>query len=287
MVWKCHAMSAELDAPYLDAHLHLQDERLAAHLDQIVGALRAAGISRWVVNATCEADWPAVARLAEDYAEVVPCFGLHPWKVKQRSEQWRKHLRQYLERFANAGVGEIGLDKWIRGHDLKDQSGVLRDQLEMAVEYDRPAMIHCLRCFGTLRNLLVDLRSARGFPGDLRYLLHSYGGPKEMVEEFAQLGGYFSFSGYFLEPRKTDTRKAFAEVPIDRLLIESDAPDMLLPIDLQAISLAADTDGTRLNHPANVPVIYRELAKLRKVDESCLARQVAVNFSSLVTTNSG
>ena len=268
---------------YLDAHLHLQDERLAPHRENIVSCLRAAGISRWVVNGTCEDDWEAVAQLAEANSEVIPCFGLHPWKIENRSDQWRERLCGYLERFPEAGVGEIGLDKWIRDHDLEDQQWLAREQLEFAVEYDRPAMIHCLRCFGTLRDLLVDLRSASGFPDDFRFLLHSYGGPKEMVEGFAELGAYFSFSGYFLEERKADTRKAFAAVPIDRLLIETDAPDMPPPIDLEALPLTAeaDADGKRLNHPANLPVIYRQVAKLRNLDEIDFMRQVAMNFAGL------
>jgi TatD DNase family protein len=275
------------DRFFVDAHLHLQDERLDPYREKIIDDLRAAGISRWVVNGTCEDDWEAVAQLAEKYPEVIPCFGLHPWKIKDRSEQWRERLCNYLERFPEAGIGEIGLDKWIRDHDLEDQELVLRDQLEFAVEYDRPTMVHCLRCFGTLRDLFVDFRNASGFPEEFHFLLHSYGGPKEMVEEFARLGAWFSFSGYFMEERKADTREAFAAVPLDRLLIETDAPDMPLPADLEAISLTTEEEGMRLNHPANLPIIYREVAKLRKLDNTSLMRQVAINFSRFNTGHGG
>ena len=269
------------DPPLIDAHLHLQDERLAPRLEKIIADLRAAGITRWVVNGTCEDDWKAVAQLAESYPEVLPCFGLHPWKIKERSDLWRERLREYLERFPDAGVGEVGLDKWIRDHDLEDQGMVLRDQLELAAELDRPAMIHCLRCFGTLRDLLVDFRNASDTPEHFRFLLHSYGGPREMVAEFAELGAWFSFSGYFLEERKAATREAFSDVPPERLLVESDAPDMPLPADLEAVVLEPQPGSRRVNHPANLPAIYRELAKLRGVDESALRRRTANNLDTL------
>ncbi|MCB1091613.1 MAG: TatD family hydrolase, partial [Verrucomicrobiae bacterium] len=81
-----------MSIPYLDAHLHLQDDRLGPHLDGIVTELRRWGIGRWVVAGTRESDWETVAQLAERYPEVVPCYGLHPWFVADRSEDWEATL---------------------------------------------------------------------------------------------------------------------------------------------------------------------------------------------------
>jgi TatD DNase family protein len=270
-------MSESLPAPLFDAHLHLQDERLTPCRTQVIDDLRAAGIQRWVVNGTCEADWEAVAQLANEYPEVLPCFGLHPWQTKGRSEHWQAQLLDYLEKYPHAGVGEIGLDKWIRGYDLDDQEIVFRAQLELAVELQRPAMIHCLKCHGRLLEVLKD----SNLPADYRFLLHSYGGPQEMVADFAKLGAMFSFSGYFLEERKAATRDAFAAVPIERLLIETDAPDMPLPEALLTATLPSNAGSKRLNHPANLPVIYLEMAKLCKLDENTVVQQVALNFGKL------
>ena len=264
--------------PLIDAHLHLQDPRLDTSRESVIAEMRACGIGQWVVNGTDETDWETVANLAGANDEVVPCFGLHPWKSKQRSADWLTRLNQKLDQFPAAGVGEIGLDKWIRDHDLNDQEEVFRAQLEIAVERRRPAMIHCLQCFGRLRDVLAEL----SLPDDFRFLLHSYGGPLEMVDSFIELGAFFSFSGYFLKERKAATRAAFAKVPDDRLLIETDAPDMPLPKHLVACSLPPDGASGRLNHPANLAVIYRQVAALRGLEEGELRKQVADNFRSLV-----
>jgi len=270
-------MSPENAGPLIDAHLHLQDPRLDEHRDSVIHDLRAAGISHWVINGTHESDWDAVAKLARANTEVVPCFGLHPWKIKNRSDDWLTVLTEKFADFPSAGVGEIGLDKWIRDYDLDDQEKVFRAQLEIAVERRRPAIIHCLKCFGRLRNLLADT----SLPDDFRFLLHSYAGPVELVESFIELGAYFSFSGYFLEEKKTATREVFAHVPDDRLLIETDAPDMPLPRIMVEHHLPTNTSTRRLNHPANISVIYKQVASLRNIEANELTQQVAKNFAAL------
>ena len=142
-----------------------------------------------------------------------------------------------MESHPNAGVGEIGLDRWIEGHDPKVQSEVFLPQLALAAELNRPATIHCLRAWGALDELLrTHPLPKRGF------LLHAYGGPQEMVAGFAKLGGYFSFNAYFLHERKARQREVFRHIPADRLLVETDAPDMRPPDELTAFPLR-DADG--------------------------------------------
>lgn len=238
-------------APLYDAHLHLQDECLRPHLDEIVAELRRLDIRRWVVNGTCEADWPEVARLAETYPEVLPAYGMHPWFIKDRSDHWEEMLSDYLsapERRAVA-VGEIGLDKWIRDHRIDEQEAVFRRQLRLAAAAQLPPVIHCLKAWGRLLEVLnSEPLPERGF------LLHSFAGPVEMVDDFLELGAYFSFSGYFLQERKAAVVETFRQIPRDRILLETDAPDMLPPEDVITHPLS-DEEGNAINHPANLRAI--------------------------------
>ena len=97
-------------------------------------------------------------------------------------------------------------------------------QLRLAAERNLPLSIHCLQAWGPLLDILrAEPRPACGF------LLHSYGGAAELVAPLAELGAYFSLPGYFALERKTRQREAFRQVPADRLLIETDAPDQSLP----------------------------------------------------------
>ena len=108
-------------------------------------------------------------------------------------------------------------------------------------------------------------------------MLHSFGGPVEMIPVFAKLGAYFSFPGYFLQQRKLKQREAFKAVPADRLLIETDAPDQLLPEDKNRYPLVG-MDGKPLNHPANLPAVYAGLAEFLGEKLDSLAARVAENF---------
>jgi TatD DNase family protein len=257
-----------------DAHNHLQDTRLDAVRDEVMQLLPTLGIGEVVVDGSAEDDWEDVAKLAREHPWVRPSFGLHPWYVKERTSAWQERLLGYLQAFPSAPVGEIGLDRWIENPDIEAQIECFRWQLELATELDRPATIHCLRAWGLLDEQLRTLRlPARGF------LLHSYGGPVEMIPSLVKLGAYFSLSPYFGHARKAQQLATFAAVPLDRLLAETDAPDMWPPDELNPHPL--QHGGKTINHPANLRVSYELLAKVRGLELADLEAQIAENYRRL------
>ncbi len=260
---------------FYDAHNHLQDVRLGPDTAAIVAAATHAGVVRMVVNGSCEEDWPAVLELARRHPCVLPSFGYHPWYVRERTPHWREELTCFLDA-APSAVGEIGLDRWIENPDLAAQEETFVWQLRLAAERNLPASIHCLKAWGWLHELLLaNPRPARGF------LLHSYGGPREMIEPLAGLGAYFSFPGYFAHARKERQREAFRHVPLDRLLIETDAPDQLVPDEMNRHPLSDPVTGKPVNHPANLAAVYAFAAGLFDEPVERLAARVEENFERL------
>src|SRR5260221_2109153 len=138
-----HEMPSDLPTlPTLyDAHNHLQDDRLAKIREAAIADLRRENVLKMVVNGSAESDWPAVLELAQAYPEVIPSFGYHPWYIKERSTDWEQNLARFLDRVPS-GVGEIGLDRWVKDHDLEDQERVFVRQLQMAAERNLPVSIH-------------------------------------------------------------------------------------------------------------------------------------------------
>jgi TatD DNase family protein len=260
---------------FYDAHNHLQDSRLATVRATFIADLRRENVRRMVVNGSCEEDWTAVLELAEAYPEVIPSFGYHPWYIKERSGEWKRCLSGFLDKMP-AGVGEIGLDRWIKGYDSHDQEQVFVFQLRLAAERNAPVSIHCLQAWGRLLDLLQEHpRPLCGF------VLHSFGGPREMIPALARLGAYFSLPGYFADPRKVRQRTAFTHVPRERLLIETDAPDQPLPSERVTYPLTHPTTRKPLNHPANLPAVYAFASELLGEPMDNLARQVEENFLRL------
>lgn len=271
-----------------DSHNHLQDPALAPHLDEIAAAYAEIGLERAVVNGTCEADWPDVTALALRYDFVLPSYGLHPWDAGNRSTGWFDTLRATLDANPAAHIGEIGLDRWIldrarpddprltglRRAPLDEQTEVFRAQLALAAERNLAASIHCLDAFGPLLEILETTPlPARGF------LLHAYSGPAEMLPQFIKLGAYFSFNGSFLAEKKQRHRDVFRQIPLDRLLVETDAPAMPPPAKYRPFSFPTPDD--KLNHPANIAGIHARISGLLQLSSNLFHEVVGGNFSRL------
>ncbi len=265
----------QLMSRFYDAHNHLQDDRFHGRQAELLAACRQVGVTRMVVNGACEADWPQVLELARAYPEVLPSFGYHPWYLSERTEHWRQNLARFLYQIPSA-VGEIGLDRWKPGLSYEGQEEVFIAQLRLAAERDLPVSVHCLQAWGRMLEILkTEPRPACGF------LLHSYGGPVEMVKSFAGLGAYFSLPGYYAHERKDRQRETFRQIPLDRLLIETDAPDQGLPEARVRFPFPVSTDGKPINHPANLTAVYEFAADLRGVTLAELAPQIETNFLRL------
>lgn len=253
-----------------DIHVHLQEKVLLDRIDEVMQACRAEGVKLLACNGTKPEDWADVAALAERYPEVLPCFGVHPWYVGEAGEAWEIQLRDFLQRHPDAPVGEIGIDRWIEPRDEALQERVFRRQLHIARELDRVAMVHCLRAWGWLMEILQTEKLPRAM------LIHSFGGSAEMIKPLAECNAYFSFAGSIFEPKRQKLRDACKAVPRDRLLIETDAPALIAPEGHRKYHVT-DENGEVLNHPANLPYVYKGVAGLIGCSVDELREQVTAN----------
>ncbi|RYD35430.1 MAG: TatD family deoxyribonuclease [Verrucomicrobiaceae bacterium] len=238
-----------------DAHCHLHFESLAPWLPEALGTAKGAGLAAAVVNGTRQEDWGQVAAFCRQENWALPAYGIHPWHAAGRGESWEKELNALLEASPAASVGEIGLDLWIEGHDLADQTVLFRRQLAIAREHCRPATVHCVRAWEPLRQCLKKEAAPEG-----GFLIHAFAGPENLIPFFAECGAFFSFSPSFLAARKQNRREAFRRIPRERILIETDAPDLGPPPELNPHPLTDARTEKPLNHPANLRLSLESLA---------------------------
>lgn len=254
---------------WIDAHNHLQDHRLGDALP-IIAAMKLAGVARCVVNATQEADWTAVANLTDSHPDFIfPAFGIHPWHAHTASPGWQDRLGALLEKYPQASIGECGLDQWVSTPSLEIQRSIFIDQLRLVIELDRPVTIHCLKAWGPLFEVFKET------PAPSRFLMHSFGGSIEIARRLIPMGAYFSFSGYFLHPGKSAVLEVFRQLPRDRILLETDAPDMIPPAEIITHALPENH-----NHPANLTAIGNGLAAALNISPSVLANITRENAGS-------
>ena len=231
---------------YIDAHCHILSD---AQMD----TARARGVGRFVVNATRPGDWNIVADLARR-DDVAGAIGVHPWFVSDLSDNWDAELINALVSHPRLMVGEIGLDK--NRPDFDTQKTVFCRGLQIAHDLNRVAHIHCVGVWGRMMDILrgVDLPTAMVF--------HAFSGAPELVAELVDMGAYFSFGANVADTRYAKMRAAVCAVPISRILVESDAPDVAMP--------------------NTVPDTVAEIARLRGCDAEQLAEIIYDNTTGLL-----
>ncbi len=260
--------------PLYDAHVHYADPDLRLHWQQICTDLGQINLKRAVVNGTAPSDWPHVLQLAHSDSRILPAIGLHPWHANQAPADWQAQFLHALDSGAQA-IGEIGLDKWIEGYDLERQQDTFCWQLAQATARNLPVSIHCLQAIGPLMDTLRrEALPTRGIH------LHAYNGPSELIAEFVELGAYFSFNAGQLNAGKTKVTARIRAVPMERLLVETDAPDMLPPPELRSFKLPDSNSGGALTHPATLLNGYTAIAEIRATPLEALEKQVAHNFET-------
>lgn len=251
-----------------DAHIHWQDERLKDSFDSDYKNARTLGIEAWICAGTFPQDWERIKELSS-FEGIVPAYGLHPWYLLTHvnDEGWKDDLRRRLKA-SSAFVGEIGLDTMIDVPWEKQVEAFLF-QWRLALELDRPVIVHCRKAYEALRELIMkEGLPSRGF------LLHSYSGSIEQIDEFVKMGAYFSVSGNITSPQNKKAKLNALKIPEDRILIETDAPAMNPFIE------GKKWEG--LNRPQHLIYVFKELAVLKKIEESKLSSMIEKNFKTFL-----
>ena len=260
--WYTFTMFGE-EFQLIDNHIHLQDEAFIEDLDALLDQGRQAGVARFCCNGTSPVDWPLVAQIASDHSDVIPSFGVHPWMVNELESNWFENLCNFLD-IHPAAIGEIGLDRWITPRDEALQETIFRKQLQLAQKRSLPVSVHCLRAWDWLLKIFKEETLPE------KILIHAFGGSKELINPLLDKGCYFSFGGSLFRKEKEKLRQAFTAVPLERLMLETDAPDIPPPKSLN-VNKTIKRKGQLRNEPANLRAFLTNGAELLNMPAASLA----------------
>lgn len=250
----------------IDSHCHFDFDAFDANRAQVWQQCRDAGVERMIIPGVSKPRWPALFELVKKEPAWYAAVGLHPWWVAESElepAQLQREIAAQVDANPCVAIGECGLDGAIVT-PLAEQEPLFRAQLEVAEELQLPLIIHACRCHNEMLRLLKEYRPARGG------VIHAFSGSEEIAREYWKLGFYLGAGGTITYERAAKTRRAFAALPLEAILLESDAPDM--PIQ--------GRQGER-NSPAYLPLIATELANLRGVSVEGLAAQTRRNTETL------
>jgi TatD DNase family protein len=210
-----------------------------------------------IVPAYDLASWPQLEELPE-HPKVFLALGIHPWVAGESCRDLESKVAELGPRVV--AIGEIGLDTKVESPDLPTQREALRVQLDLAVRLDLPVILHCRGAFDEL------LEGVQAHDGKLRGVLHAFSRSREVAERFIAAGLHLGLGGAITRPTARRVRKAAAELPLDRIVLETDAPS----IGLDGV-LPADTE------PHHVADVAQALSELRGISEAEVARQTTLN----------
>jgi len=245
----------------IDTHVHLDFDHLRQDLTAVLDRARAAGVEGFVLPAYAREGWDAVAGIAAAHADVHPALGIHPWKAADGLDI--DDLRDRLRTCGAVAVGEIGLDTVVETPGLDVQLPVFRDQLRLAVELDLPVILHCRGAFDVFCEVLAAERPVRG-------VVHAFSRGPELARRFLDLGLHLGLGGAVTRPRAKRVRRSAAAVPLDRIVLETDAP---------GLGMDGVPDGE--NEPANVRTAAEALATIRGVPVEEIAESTTRNAHDL------
>jgi len=250
----------------IDTHCHLDDTSLAPRLPAVIAAARLAGVMKFIIPGVSPAGWDDIALLALREEGIFPAFGLHPMRATLCTPGVLADLADLADRLPGAvAVGEIGLDYLYPDQPRDRQQDAFRAQLRLAVEKGLPVLLHCRKAF---RDLLVILREE----GVERVggVMHAFSGSPEIARECMDLGLCIAVSGPVTYRNAVKPPELVRSIPLDRLLLETDAPDM-----------TPEPYRGRPNEPAFLVETARKVAELKGMTMEEVARVTTANAERL------
>ena len=246
-----------------DSHCHLDAPEFDPDRPGVLARALVAGVRRQLVPAVDRAGWEKLRDLCAAHAGLRPAYGLHPMFLDRHRPEHLDDLAHWLEHARPAAVGECGLDFFVEGLDPEMQRRYFMRQLELARDFDLPVVLHARRA---VDEVIAALRRI----GGLRGVVHSWSGSDEQARQLFGLGFHLGIGGPVTFERAQRLRRTVASMPIQWLLLETDAPDQP----------GAAHRGQR-NEPGLLPEVLAVVAQLRGESPEAVAAATTANARRL------
>ena len=248
----------------VDSHCHLNYSPMAQDRAGVVARAKTAGVGTLLTISTTQREWPEVRADAEAFDNVWCSVGIHPNHVHEAGEQLTAQQIIDLTKHPKViGIGETGLDTFHKDAPLIDQDRSFREHIRASNATGLPLIIHSREAEADTARVLKDEGAGKG-------VMHCFSSKRVLMEEALALGFYISFAGMLTFKKNEELRAIARDVPLDRLLVETDSP-----------YLAPEPMRGKPCEPAYVIHTARKLAEIKGVSIEELASQTTQNFFTL------
>lgn len=250
----------------VDSHVNLHGDRYTDDLDEVLTRAKAAGVDAMLAISDQLSSGEEIEQLVADQPHMWRTVGVHPHHAQDYRDLDAQTLIQLAQGPKVVGIGECGLDNHYEYSPREDQVPVFRAHIDAARATGLPLIIHTREADEVMADLLEEAHGQGAF----KILMHCYTSGSALAERALALGAYFSFSGIITFKKADDVRAIAQQVPLDRIMIETDCP-FLAPVPHRG----------RRNEPSYLPHVADKLAEIKGVDRSQIDASTTEAFFAL------
>lgn len=251
---------------FVDSHCHLNYKGLVEQQAEVIARARGAGVATMLTISTREREWNEIVAIAEAHADIWASIGIHPHEADQHSHITAALLVERAAHRRVIGIGETGLDYYYDHSDRARQAENFRAHIAASRATGLPLIVHTRDAENDTAAIIADEMGKGAFP----CLIHCFTASGAFADQMLDLGCYISISGIVTFKNARELQHTAARVPLDRLLIETDAP-FLAPVPHRG----------KIGEPAFVADTARFIAALRGISVETLAEATSANFFRL------
>ncbi|WP_109400021.1 TatD family hydrolase [Proteus sp. TJ1640] len=250
---------------FIDTHCHFDFPVFYNDIANSLSLAHQAQVKKIIIPAVARWNFDVVTELSNEYPQLYSALGLHPLYIEAHTEQHLIELEQKLKIEPRCvAIGEIGLDDYMDNPQPEKQERFLIAQLKLAAKFDLPVILHSRKTHDKLSALL------RRYDVPRKGVVHGFAGSQQQAEKFIQQGYFIGVGGTITYERAQKTRRAMASLPLESLLLETDAPDM--PV--------SGFQGEP-NRPERIQYVFSQLCELRQEPSEVIAQQLYFNSLQL------
>ena len=248
----------------IDSHCHLDHEPLVQNIKDILLRCKNEGINKVLTISTTSGGFPKILEIVDMDEMIFGTFGIHPHETNTDQLSKDEIIKKIVSNDKIIGVGESGLDFYYNNSDKDKQIKSFKNHINAALELDMPLIVHSRNAETETYEILKNSSK------NLKILMHCFTGSLSFALKLMELNTYFSASGIITFKNSTDLQNTFRELPLERLLIETDSP-----------FLAPEPMRGKKNEPSFVRFTLSKLSELKKINVEKLDKITTDNFNRL------
>ena len=249
----------------IDSPCHLDLEPLSSNLEDVISRSKSVGIEKLLTICTTIDGYNNILKIVDFDPIIYGTFGIHPHESSENKIDKNSIIEKFTINKKIIGIGETGLDFYYNNSKKNDQLDSFKNHIEASIDLNVPVIVHSRNAELETFDILSKYKNS-----NLKILMHCFTGSLEFAKKLLNLNSYFSASGIITFKNSTDLQKTFQEIPLDKLLIETDSP-FLAPVPMRG----------KKNEPSFIKYTLEKLAELKNIKSEQLEKSTNNNFNKL------